>query len=268
MNALMKIGAAVFGIIFVFAMMGTCGKSRNKVTTDVIAQEFAKGLDLKAVSDLAKSSKNAADLEEKLNTKGTGVNNIDLNDDGKVDYIKVTEYGSGDTRGFSLTTELTPGEVQEIATIEFVKEGNQATMHTRGNSSLYGNNTHYRSSFGLTDALLLGYIFSRHNNYSSPYGYNSYPGHYGGGWSRQNDTTYQRNVSSRYPGRSFQSGGSTPPKVSSPNATKQAARARIVSNPTKSQKSFSTRSGKSVGSGGFGRSSGGSSGRSSFGGGK
>lgn len=264
----MKIGAAVFGIIFIFAIMSTCDSKRDKVTADVIAQEFAKGLNLQAVSDLAKSSKDAADLEKKLNSQSTGVNNIDLNDDGKVDYINVTEYGSGDTRGFSLTTELAPGKVQEIATIEFVKEGDRATMHTRGNSSLYGNNSHYRSSFGLTDALLLGYIFSRHNNYSSPHGHNSYPRHYGGGWSRQNDSTYQRNVSSRYPGRSFQSAGSTKPTVQSPNAGKQAARARIVSNPTQSQKSFSKRSGRTVGSGGFGRSSGGSSRRSSFGGGK
>lgn len=264
----MKVGAAVFALIFIFAMMGTCQKSKP-VSTEVIAKEYAKGLDLKAVSDAAQSSKDAADLEKKLNTPSEQLNNIDLNDDGKVDYIKVTEYGSDEKRGLSLTTELSPSEIQEIATIEFIKEGDKATMHTRGDSSLYGNGHHYRSSFGLTDALLLGYIFSSHNNYSSPYRYGSYPPHYGSGWSRRDDSSYRNTVSTRYPGRSFQSGGNTKPAIQSPNAGKQAARARIVSNPTKSQKSFSTRSGKPAGSGGFGRSSGGSlSGRSSFGGGK
>tara|TARA_B110000037_G_scaffold189293_1_gene221400 strand:+ start:24499 stop:25296 length:798 start_codon:yes stop_codon:yes gene_type:complete len=265
----MKVGAGIFGIIFLFAMMNTCGNSRReKVSTDVITQEFAKGLDLKAVSDMAKSSKDAADLERKLNTQSSGINNIDLNDDGKVDYIKVTEYGSDDTRGFSLTTDLSASEVQEIATIEFVKNGNLSTMDTRGNSSLYGSGNHYRSSFGLTDALLLGYIFSSHSNYSSPHRWNSYPPHYGRGWSRMDDNTYAGNVRSRYPGRSFQSGDGAKPILASPNQQKQAARARVISNPTKSQQSFTKRTGKSVSSGGFGRSSSSSSGRSSFGGGK
>jgi len=134
------------------AMTG-CGKKEESVSTDLIIKEYAKGLDLKLVGDLARKSKNAADFEKQLNTTSNKINNLDLNDDGKVDYIKVTEYGKGNKRGFSLTTDVGKGKEQEIATIEFVKSGEKVDMYVNGNSSLYGNNHHYRSHFGAIVAL-------------------------------------------------------------------------------------------------------------------
>ena len=60
--------------------------SRNTDTT--ITAYAADGLDLKAVGVLLKESKDAKELEEKLNKPG-GVNNLDLDEDDKVDFIKV-----------------------------------------------------------------------------------------------------------------------------------------------------------------------------------
>lgn len=274
----MKIGMWVFGGIFLLTMFATCNRSKpEKVSADVIAQEYAKGLDLKLAAELAKKAKNAEEFEKQLNTPSSKVNNIDLNDDGKVDYIKVTEYGSGSNRGFSLTTELESGKVQEIATIEFSKQGDRVDMNVNGNSSLYGSNAHYRSSFGLTDVLLFTWLFSDLNRprYASPYGYGNYPSHYNQNWKRKTNKEYQGYASSSGSSSSFKKSSSRKASsIKSPNASKTAARASILANPTKSQRSFQTRSGKSSSSrsGGFGRSSFGSSSSSrsgsSFGGGK
>lgn len=264
MNLLTKIGVVLFALFVGFSMMSQCGRKSDVQAqaraTEVVIKEYSKGLDLDAVTALAKKSKDAATFEELLNSQAEGLNNIDLNDDEKVDYINVTEYGSGDQRGFSLTTELSPGKVQEIATIEFKKDGDTGTVQTTGNPSLYGAGNFHNSSFGLTDALLIGWLFSNRQGYSSPYGYGNYPPSYGGGWNRQSSDGYAGAMQARNAGSSVSK--SSQPAISqplaSPNADKMAAKAQAISNPTQSQKSFGSNSSsasKPTSSGGFGRSS-------------
>ena len=48
-------------------------------------------LDLNGVLELFKESKDVEDFEKKLNTESNGVNNLDLNEDGEVDYIRVVD---------------------------------------------------------------------------------------------------------------------------------------------------------------------------------
>jgi uncharacterized membrane protein YgcG len=284
MNSLTKIGVGMFALFVAFSMFSQCSRQSAVAPppetaenqADVILKEYSKGLDLVAVTALAKKCKEASDFERLLNSKAEAVNNIDLNDDGRVDYINVTEYGSGDRRGFSLTTELSPGKTQEIATIDFQKEGEKATVQTTGNSSLYGPGYYRHSSFSMTDALLMGWLFSNRTSYSSPYGYGNYPPSYGGGWSRQPDGSYTGSMNSRSAGSSIRQSSSpviSQPAVS-PNADKMAAKAKAITTATQSQRSFggssSTSSSRPSSSGGFGRTSSSSSSRSggSFGGGK
>lgn len=274
MNFLTKIGVGMFALIVAFAMTSQCSRKDTFQPAEVTLKEFSKGLDLDAVTLLAKKAKDAEDFERLLNSQAEGVNNIDLNKDSKVDYIKVTEYGSDpQQKGFSLTTELAPGEIQEVATIEFKREGDTAAVQTTGNPSLYGPGNYHHSSFGITDALLLGWLFSNRTPYVSPYGYGNYPPTYGGGWNRQDDDRYGSTMTSRTAGSSIRK--SSQPVISqpmvSPNAEKVAARARTIANPTRSQRSFSSSSSStSSRSGGFGRSTSFGSSRSggSFGGGK
>ena len=282
MNFLTKIGVGIFAIIIAFSMMSQCGRKTAAQTdqppkaTEVILKEYAKGLDLDATTELAKKAKDAADFERLLNSQAEAVNNIDLNDDNKVDYIKVTEYGSGEQRGFSLSTEIAEGKTQEIATIDFKREAGSATVQTTGNPSLYGPGQYHHSSFGLTDALLVGWLFSNRAAYSSPYGYGNYPPSYGGGWNRQDAGSYAGSMKSRTAGSTVRS--SSQPVISnpatSPNAEKIAAKAKVISSPTQSQRSFSSTSSrpstssssaapsKPSSSGGFGRSSSSGSSRS------
>lgn len=287
MNFLTKIGVGIFALIIAFSMLSQCGRKsapeaiQPPPTTDVILKEYAKGLDLNATTELAKKAKDAADFERLLNSQAEAVNNIDLNDDNKVDYIKVTEYGSGERRGFSLTTEIAEGKTQEIATIDFKREAGSATIQTTGNPSLYGPGQYSHSSFGLTDALLVGWLFSNRSSYSSPYGFGNYPQSYGSGWNRQGTGSYADSMRSRTAGSTVRS--SSQPVISnpasSPNSEKIAARAKAISSPTQSQRSFSTpssrppsspTSSRPSSSGGFGRSSSAGSSRSggSSGGGK
>ncbi|MCK7538499.1 MAG: hypothetical protein MZV63_49850 [Marinilabiliales bacterium] len=53
-------------------------------------------LDLYAVLDLFQKSKTIEDFEKSLNLEETGINNLDLNLDNKVDFIKVVTKQEGE----------------------------------------------------------------------------------------------------------------------------------------------------------------------------
>jgi len=217
----------------------------------------AEGLDLKAVGELLKKADDAKSFEKLLNSKDEGINNLDLNEDGNVDYIFVTEYGNEKVKGFSLTVEPTPGETQEVATIEVEKTADgQADVQVQGNEQIYGTNHYYHSHFGLTDFLIMSYLFRPHSYYASPWHYGAYPGYYNR-YSTVAPSGYNSRV--RNMGSGFRSTSSPviQSSVNSPNSGKTAQSIRApLKNPTSSQKAFQARNpSKQVRSGGFGRRS-------------
>jgi len=216
------------------------------------------GLDLKAVGVLLKKAKTAEELEQLLNSPAQGINNLDLDGDGNVDYISVAEYGNDAIKGFSLSTQPASGETQELATIEVEKTSeSKGQMQIRGNEQIYGRNHYHHSTFGFTDFLIMSYLFSPHRSYMSPWGYGAYPGNYSSYRTTSNND--YRNRTGRYTsGSSFtnRSSSSINSNVKSPNAGKSAKSVRApLKNPSASQKSFQARSKSSARSGGFGRSS-------------
>ena len=240
-----------------------------EVTVAQTTHFASSGLDLQAVGGLVQKAKDGADLERLLNDSKTGINNLDLDEDGNVDYIKVSEYGSGNNRGFSLTVELSEEEEQEIATIEIEKTGTEtAQVQTHGNPHIYGHNHYHRSSFGLTDALLLGWMFSGDRpHYRSGWGHGNYPGSYNRYPTRSFDN-YQRDIRNRNASSTFKpaSSSSLSSKTTSPNSGKSAKSIRApLKNPTTAQKSFQSRNpSKQTRSGGFGRPSSSSGSKPSF----
>lgn len=246
---------------FLIVLMSLCNKRQPKVANYNVSVQTvtssAEGLDLKAVGELVKKAKDAESLEKLLNSPDTGVNNLDLNEDGKADYISVTEYGNDKVRGFSLTTQPSPGETQEIATIEIEKTSDsQAEMQIHGNEQIYGRNYYHHSSFGLMDFLILSYLFRPHAMYASPWNYGHYPPSYSP-YRTMPHSTYSSRMRAATRNSSF-SRSSSPAiatAVKSPNAGKAAKSIRApLKNPTSSQKQFQARNpSKQVKSGGFGR---------------
>lgn len=219
--------------------------SQVSVTPEVA--NLGDNLDLQALGELVKNSTSAQDIEDKLNNTGS-INNLDLNNDGQVDYIKVTEYGDGNSKGFSFTVDLPNNETQEIATIEVQRGDGGAQMNIHGNQQLYGNQGYYQSHYSLGDLMIMHYLFTPHRPYYSPYRYGYYPSYYHSYRSRPY-SSYRNSVT-----RSTRTTtitrttrpSTTSSRISSPNANKVSstvtARAKTLSAPTRSQKSFTTTS--------------------------
>lgn len=239
----------------------SCNSANNsggRIVVNAPTAKAAEGLDLEAVGELVKVAKDGPDLERLLN-QPNGPNNLDLGGKGSVDYITVQEFGSGGNKGFSLTVDLGDGNIQEVATVQVEKQGQQAVVQLQGNEQVYGSGAVYHSSFSLSDAILLAWLFQpRPVLYVSPYHYGYYPAGYavyhpvayGVYHSRVSPvgatrrTTYTKTTTTviKQP-------------VASPNAGKQANNIKAqLANPTKTQREFQVREqNKAVAAGGFGK---------------
>lgn len=219
----------------------------------------ADGLDLKAVGELLKTAKDSEDLEKKLNEPNS-INNLDLDEDGKVDFIKVSGDDQNDIRVLKLTAVLSgSGDEQDVANIEIERTADdRANVQVHGNQQMYGRNHYHHSSFGLGEMLLIGWLFSpRYTPYYSPFGYGSYPGYYGRGYGPVSNRSYRDRTGRMTSNSSF--GRSRSNQLSrSVTATNPKTSSRVkapLRSPTTSQRRFQARNpSNQVRKGGFGTS--------------
>ena len=96
-------------------------------------------LDLYAVLTLFQKSKTIEEFEKTLNLKETGINNLDLNLDEKVDFIKVTTKQKDDDFSFILQVDVSEKEIQDVAVILLDKDKDgKMTLQIVGDKDLYG----------------------------------------------------------------------------------------------------------------------------------
>jgi len=96
-------------------------------------------LDLYAVLDLFQKSETIEGFEKSLNEEKTGINNLDLNLDNKVDFIKVETKQKDESFTFILQVDVTEKETQDVAVILVDRDKNKkVTLQIVGDKDLYG----------------------------------------------------------------------------------------------------------------------------------
>ena len=96
-------------------------------------------LDLYGTLELFKKSASLEDFEKALNTENNSVNNLDLNGDGKIDYIRVVDNGEEEAHAVRLEVPVGETESQDVAVIELEKNGDaSANLQIIGDEDLYG----------------------------------------------------------------------------------------------------------------------------------
>jgi len=104
------------------------------------AEEVAE-LDLHGVLELFRVAENVEALEKALNKEASEVNNLDLDENGEVDYIRLEEHVEGNIHIIVLQIPLGEKDFQDVATIEIEKLGeDEYTLQIVGNEELYGEN--------------------------------------------------------------------------------------------------------------------------------
>ena len=95
---------------------------------------------LEGALELFKKSASPEAFEKDINTSDNHVNNLDLNGDGDIDYVKVISTQEGDVQLFILQVPVSETENQDIAVIEVEKTGKEnAVIQIVGDEDIYGD---------------------------------------------------------------------------------------------------------------------------------
>src|SRR6476620_7287798 len=164
-------------------------------------------LDLYAVLDLFQKSKTIEAFEKTLNDEKTKINNLDLNLDKKVDFIKVTTKKKDNSYTFILQVDVSKSETQDVAAILLDKDkegkvslqivgdeelyGKDYVIEPKGNSSVTANpgytgdnpvtvNVPASTTVVVQSAPVVQYVYSpAYVPYAPPYYYGYYPPWFG-----------------------------------------------------------------------------------------
>jgi hypothetical protein len=223
----------------------------NELSDDYWAKD---NFDLQRVGDLLERSHGPEEFERYLNRPG-GINNLDLNGDGYVDYVSVREFDDRDPyeRGLSLYSQYGPDLIQEIATIFFYRDEPRypgARILLRGDERLYGDNIYYERNWLDRSLEIASFLFRDHDSYRSPYYYDNYPTWYET-YEVVETPVYRTHVAELYPQPVFVA-VSTPEivdriKIKSPNNGLHLGqiKAKLVK-PTREQEDFIKNNPRSV----------------------
>ncbi|MEO5601253.1 MAG: hypothetical protein ABIR06_10020, partial [Cyclobacteriaceae bacterium] len=97
---------------------------------------------LEGALELFKKSESPEEFEKLLNSPDSKVNNLDLNGDGYIDYIRVFDKYEGNVHAFIIQAVVSETENQDIAVIELEKLTNgKAVLQIIGDEDIYGVET-------------------------------------------------------------------------------------------------------------------------------
>jgi len=248
-------------IIFLAASCNSGSRNDNQGNNVSIQATTLPDFNVNNFAELVKKTKNPTDIETAINAPDNDINNLDLDKNGKVDFLKVVESQNQ----IQVLDDVDDKNSVTVATLTITKNNDMADMQIQGNPSYCGPDYRYHSSFSLGEVLLLSYLLTPHRYYVPMYHYGYYPSYY-----RSYSTTTYRTVTrsssnNRGSNGSLRSGNSRS-SVGSPIRSQRSFSARDNSAPVRSG-GFGNRSSSSNSSFGSGRSSFGS-GRSSFGSGR
>ena len=125
-------------IVFL-ALIGSEFSFSQSISTDSTGLP-GDNFSLEGALELFKKSDSPEAFEQMLNSEENKVNNLDLDGNGEIDYIKVIDKNEGNVHAFILQAAVSENENQDIAVIELEKNGDDATLQIVGDEDIYGEN--------------------------------------------------------------------------------------------------------------------------------
>ncbi len=135
-------------------------------------------LDLNAVAAAFAESRSVKEFEQIINSSRYMINNLDLNHDGWIDYLRVIETYRGYYHALLIQACLAPGVFQDVATLMAERRPDVLYVEVIGDRYLYGANYIVRPVFIKRPPMWDVYGRSNYACWSSPYYYGSFPSYY------------------------------------------------------------------------------------------
>ena len=153
----------------------------STTTTQVYAAnpDISLYLDLQAVAAAFAQSSTVKDFEMLLNNSSYMISNLDLNEDGYVDYLRVMSAMQGYNHVFVIQAVLAPDIYQDVATIvaEVPSYGNYY-VEVIGSPYIYGPNYVVRPVYYTRPVIFSHICRYDYRPWTSPWYWNHFPSHY------------------------------------------------------------------------------------------
>lgn len=167
--------------------------AQQRVTVKATSYDISDNLDLEAVASMFGDASNLEDFERNLNDPEVQISNLDLNEDGYVDYLRVVESLEEGTHLILVQAVLAKDIYQDVATIDVEKRGNDVVVQVVGNSYIYGTNYIIEPVY-VSRPVIYSYFWGpRYVRWVSPYYYGYYPVYYNR-WAPRPVFVYHRHV--------------------------------------------------------------------------
>ena len=133
----MKTTTLLLTVGLLFALSPIFSQSSAKTdSTGLPGDDFS----LEGALELFKKAGSPEEFEKLLNAEDNHVNNLDLNGDGDIDYIKVIDHMEKDVHALVLQAIISASENQDIAVLEIEKDGDEsAVLQIIGDEEIYGD---------------------------------------------------------------------------------------------------------------------------------
>ena len=122
--------------VFFFLLQGqSWAQQTGQDSTGLPGDNFS----LEGALDMFEKAASPEEFEKAINTEGNHVNNLDLNGDGDIDYVRVVDMMEDNVHVFVLQVPVSEKESQDIAVIELEKTGDEsAVIQIVGDEDIYG----------------------------------------------------------------------------------------------------------------------------------
>ena len=150
----------------------------NTVTVTTYNSDPCFYLDLNAVAAAFAESRSVREFEQILNSSRYMINNLDLNRDGWIDYLRVIETHSGYYHTMLIQACLAPGVFQDVATLIAERRTSALYVEVVGDRYLYGYNYIVRPVFVKRPPIWDVFGRPTYAVWTSPYHYGYFPSYY------------------------------------------------------------------------------------------
>ncbi len=183
-------------LVFVFlALTSIFSLSAQDVTTiEATNSDISDNLDLEAVASIFGDAKDLEDFEKKLNDPNIQISNLDLNEDGEVDFLRVMETSQNNVHSISIQAVLGKDQYQEVAVID-VEKDSKGTQKVQvvGNVDMYGPNYYITPTYTVVPVFFSFFWMTSYRPFYSPWYWGYHPPYFNP-WRPYSPYRYRNNV--------------------------------------------------------------------------
>ena len=169
---------SVAGLLAIILLTTTQCVAQNRFTVEAQNSDISNNLDLKAVASIFGEAKDLQDFEMRLNDYDSQISNLDLNNDGEVDYLRVIETSENNIHLVVIQAVLAKDVFQDVASIVVERNSNRTYVQVIGDPFMYGENYIVEPVYIYTPSIFSFFWGDFYSPWNSPYYWGYYPRYY------------------------------------------------------------------------------------------